>query len=278
MRPLHCILALVALAHPVFAGEADEFIKEARAALKKGDAAAALTAAQKAMDADPKSPVAVFLRGEAYAAQRKHAEAIKDFDAAFALDKTYLIAIDRRGGERFKLGQIQESIDDFNAYLKAYPKEEPGHWRRGISFYYAGKYAEGAKQFYDGRVVFGADVENAFWHYLCNARKDGVEKAKASLLALDGPDRRVPMMRIYDLLLGRAKPADVIETAETAKLDGEAKTEALFYAHLYVGLYHEAHGDAAKAKEHLTTAAEKYKIGHYMWDVANVHVGRLKKK
>jgi lipoprotein NlpI len=278
MRPILCVLAMAAMTGPRAAADADEFIKQARAALKKGDAAAAMAAARKAVEADPKSQVAVFLRGEAHAAQRKHAEAIKDYEAAWALDKTYLIAIDRRGGERFKLGQIQESIDDFNTYLTAFPREEPGHWRRGISFYYAGKYAEGAKQFHDGRTVFGADVENAFWHYLCNARKDGVEKARANLLALDGPDRRVPMMRIYDLLQGKAKPADVIETAEKAKLDGADRTEALFYAHLYVGLYHEAHGNAAAAREHLTTAAEKYKIGHYMWDVANVHVGRMKKK
>ena len=278
MRSVLCALSLLALTSFLAAADADVYIQKARAALRDGDAAAALDAAKKAVEADPKNPVAVFLRGEAYAAQRKPADAIKDYDAAWALDKTYLIAIDRRGGERFKLGQVAESIDDFNTYLKAFPSEEPKHWRRGISFYYAAKYAEGAKQFYDGRMVFGADVENAFWHYLCNARKDGVEKAKAALLALDGPDKRVPMMRVYDLLQGKAKPEDVVRTAEEAKLSGEQKTEALFYAHLYVGLYHEAHGDAAGAREHLTTAAEKHKIGHYMWDVANVHVGRLKTK
>ena len=43
------------------------------------------------------------------------------------------------------------------------------------------------------------------------------------------------------------------------------------------GLYYEAAGDNAKAKEHITTAAEKHKIGHYMWDVARVHAERLGK-
>jgi lipoprotein NlpI len=70
----------------------------------------------------------------------------------------------------------------------------------------------------------------------------------------------------------------VVETAEKAELEGTAKTEALFYAHLYVGLYHEAAGDEAKTKEHLSAAVEKYQIGHYMWDVANVHLARMKKK
>jgi lipoprotein NlpI len=274
MRPFALLLAFTAVAP---AADPEPFLKEARAALRKGDAAAALEAANKAVEADPKSAVAVLTRGEAYAAQRKHDEAIKDFDATLALDPKYLLAVDRRGAERFKLGQIDESITDFNTYLKAFPKEEPGHWRRGISFYYAGKYTEGAKQFYDGRTVFGADVENAFWHFLCNARKDGLEKARKELLALDGPDPRVPMMRVYDLLQGKAKPADVIETAEKAELEGPVKTEALFYAHLYVGLYFEAAGDADKAREHMAQAVER-KIGHYMWDVANVHLTRMKKK
>jgi len=264
---------------PLFAAaQANDFVRKARAALRKGDSAAALEAAQKAVEADPKSAEAIDLRGQAYSAQRKHTEAIKDFEAALALDSSYLLAQNHRGAARFKLGMIQESLDDFNAYLKVYPKEEPGHWQRGISFYYAGKYPEGAKQFYDGRVVFGADVENAFWHFLCNARKDGVDKARKNLLGLEGDDKRVPMMRVYDMLQGKAKPAEVIETAEKANLEGEARTEALFYAHLYVALYYEAAGDADKCKETLTPAVEKYQIGHYMWDVANVHLARMKKK
>jgi len=278
MRRLLCTLAVLSLATASPAAEADEMIKKARAALKKGDAAAALAAAQKAVELEPKSPEALLTRGDAYAAQHKHAEAIKDYEAALALDKTFLIAVDRRGGERFKLGQVAESIEDFDTYLKTYPKDEPGHWRRGISYYYAGKYAEGARQFYDGRKVFGADVENAFWHYLCNARKDGLEKARQNILALDGADKRQPMMRIYDLIRGKAKPEEVVETAEKAKLDAEDRNEALFYAHLYVGLNYEAEGDAKKCLEHITRAVEKHPIGHYMWDVGNVHLKLMKKK
>jgi lipoprotein NlpI len=278
MRRSLGLAVLLLWSTPMLAADADEFIKQARDALKKGDTTAAMSAAQKAVDADPKSAAAVFTRGDVYAAQRKHAEAIKDYDAALALDKKFLIAVDRRGGERFKLGMIEESIADFNTFLKANPREEAAHWRRGISFYYAGKYTEGAKQFFDGQEKYGADVENVFWHFLCNARKDGMEKARKDLLKLSGPDGRIPMMRIYDMLQGKAKPADVIETAEKANLKGEDATEARFYGHLYVALYFEADGQADKCKEHLTAAVEKYKIGHYMWDVANVHLARMNKK
>jgi lipoprotein NlpI len=278
MRPAFCTLTIVVWTTTMSAAEVDELIKQARAAMKKGDAVAALAAANKAIEADPKSAAAALTRGEVYASQRKHAEAIKDFDAALALDKTYLLAVDRRGGERFKLGMIEESIQDFNTFLKAFPKEEPAHWRRGISFYYAGKYAEGAKQFFDGQVAFGADVENVFWHFLCNARKNGLESARKELLTLKGADSRIPMMRTYDMLQGKATPADVIKTAETAKLAGEDKNEAMFYANLYVALYYEAAGKPDQCREHMAAAVEKYKIGHYMWDVANVHLARMNKK
>jgi lipoprotein NlpI len=278
MRLLPSTLALLAWTATMNAAEVDELVKKARAALDKRDVAAAFDAANKAVAADPKNVEAFFLRGEAYSRQRKYSEAIKDYDAALALDKTYLIAVDHRGAARFCLGMIDESIADFNAYLKAYPRHEPGHWRRGISFYYAGKYAQGAKQFDDGQVEFGADVENVFWHFLCNARKDGIEKARKQLLTLKGDDKRVPFMKINDMLNEKAKPADVIETAEKADLKGDDATEAKFYAHLYVALYFEAEGQSEKCKEHMTAAVEKYKIGHYMWDVANVHLARMKKK
>jgi lipoprotein NlpI len=45
-----------------------------------------------------------------------------------------------------------------------------------------------------------------------------------------------------------------------------------------VGLWYEAEADEKQAKEHITTAAEKYKIGHYMWDVANMHAELFKAK
>lgn len=263
---------------------ADDFgdqIRAARTAIKKGDGPAALKAADKAVQLEPKNHIGYFIRGEAYATLREPAEAIKDFEKTLELDKTFLIAVDRRGGEQFKLGKIAESIADFNTFIKANPKEEAAHWRRGISFYYAGKFDEGAKQFVDGQVAYGTDVENAFWHYLCVAKKEGVKKAREGILPIkpeDGkfPDTRVPMKEVYDLIQGKTKPENVLEAAAKAKLNDEDKVEATFYAHLYVALNYEAEGDTKKALETMAIA-HKNKISHYMWDVANVHLKLAKK-
>jgi lipoprotein NlpI len=128
----------------------------------------------------------------------------------------------------------------------------------------------------EGEKVFGNDVENAVWHYLCVARASGVEKARASLLKI-GKDRRVPMMEVYDLFAGKAKPADVLTAARAGKPPRELLNQQLFYAHLYLGLYYETLGDKKQTLEHLQQAANEHRIGHYMWDVARVHRDLLEK-
>jgi len=257
------------------AEDASAAIAQAQDCLKTGDNDGALKAAEDAVKLEPNSALAWYLHGEANGGLRKHAEAIADYDRVTKLDPKFAAAVNQRGGERFKLGDVKGSIEDFETFIKVKPKAYDDHWRYGISLYYAGRFADGAKQFKAGENAFGSDVENVFWHYLCNARVDGVDKARKALLGV-GQDRRVPMMKVYDLIAGKVKPEEVIETAEKADLKVDAKNEALFYAHLYVGLNYEAEGNAKKCFEHLTTAVEKHKISHYMWDVGNVHLKLLK--
>jgi lipoprotein NlpI len=261
------------------ADDADKAMKRASDALQAGENEKAVQAAEEAVKLAPKKAQAWYLLGEAQSRLRKHEEAIKDYEKAYELDNKLVAAINQRGGERFRLGLVKESIEDFEKYIKANPRAYDDHWRYGISLYYAGRAADGAKQFKAGERAFGNDVENVFWHYLCNARVDGVDKARQALLKVGAQgDSRVPMMKVNELIQGKIKPKEVIDTAVKAKLEGEAKTEALFYAHLYVGLNYEAEGNSKKALEHLTIAVKDYKIGHYMWDVANVHLKLANKK
>ena len=90
------------------------------------------------------------------------------------------------------------------------------------------------------------DVENAAWHYLCNARATNPKKARGELIPVTR-DARVPMKQVLELFAGRLKPQDVLDAAEKADLKDEPLKEARFYAHLYVALYYESEGDAKKA-------------------------------
>ena len=211
----------------------------------------------------------------AQAAQRREFQrAIELLDKVVARDATAAEPYYWRGRANFSAGKIDAAVADFDKYVELNPSAKSRQWERGIALYYAGKFAEGAKQFELYQTFHDQDVENSAWRYLCVARAEGVEKAKENMLPIES-DRRVPMMAIYDLYRGTKKPEDVLAAAEAGQ---PLKTELnlrLFYAHLYIGLWHEAAGRADEAKKHILLA-EQHKIGHYMWDVAHVHAERLR--
>lgn len=250
---------------------ADEVLARANVAWEKKQPKEAIQLATKAIELDPKNSQSFLVRGKMYESLDKHAEAIADFSETIKLNPKAAEAYDRRGSERFRIGKIKESIEDFDTYLKQAPKEMPKHWKRGISYYYVGRYEDGAKQFEAYQDVDGADVENVVWRYMCMARKDGVEKARAGLLKV-GEDKRIPLMRVYDLFAGKAKPEDVLAAVEEGKASDDERGLRFFYAHLYLGLYYEAEGDKKKSREHMTNAAVDYPSRGYMGDVARVHL------
>ena len=178
-----------------------------------------------------------------------------------------------RGRANFCAGRIDKAVADFDRFAELRPAEKPRLWERGIALYYARKFEQGAAQFALYQTFHNNDVENATWRYICMAPTVGVDKARAELLPIEN-DRRVPMMQIYALYRGELQPADVLRAVIQGDPDKDQLNERQFYAELYLGLYHEAAGDAALAKEHLTKAVD-HKIGHYMWDVAHVHLERL---
>jgi lipoprotein NlpI len=254
----------------------EPILKKAKAALKEANFQEALNLAEQAISKNPKDFEGYLVRGVAYESLQRHAEAIQDFDKAVELNPKAAEAYDRRGSEHFKLGHIQESIKDFDKFLELRPEAKARHWKRGISYYYAGRFEDGRKQFEAYQTVDSNDVENAVWRCLCMAREVGVVKARADMLKID-KDSRVPMMKIYALFHGDAKPEDVLDAARQDQAKPEERNLRLFYARLYLGLYYDMSGDKKKALEHLA-AAEEPKIGGYMADVARVHRSLLEKK
>jgi len=171
----------------------------------------------------------------------------------------------------FENGRVAESAAGFDRVAQLVPADAPHLWQRGIALYYAGRYEDCRAQFESHRTVNPDDVENAAWHFLCVALAESPEKARAALLPV-GPDRRAPMGEIYQMFRGDLTPESVLAAAGAAPL-------AQFYAHLYVGLYYEALGNAAGAVEHITTAAERrYATGGYMHMVAGVHLNLLRSR
>jgi len=88
----------------------------------------------------------------------------------------------QRGMVNFKLARIAPSIQDFDRAEELDSSIMPYLWQRGLSYYYAERYAEGAKQFEVDLKVNSQDVEETVWRYLCIARSQGVTAAQNSLL------------------------------------------------------------------------------------------------
>lgn len=171
----------------------------------------------------------------------------------------------------FEGGRGTEALEAFDALVKLIPAVKPELWQRGIILFDLGRYKECAAQFADFRTLATDDVENTAWHYFCTAKAEGPLAARLAVFRT-GPDPRVMRPEVYAMLMGQLTPDQVIERAGSIPI-------AQFYAHLYVGLYLESHGDVKAALTHLTAAAgEQYReYGGFMNITARVHRETLAK-
>ena len=256
---------------------ADELLDQAGVSFARGNREDAIELATKAIEVEPKNAKGYYVRGRFYVEIRQPQKAVKDFTQALALDPAAAPAYYQRGAEHFKLGHIKESAADFDKVVDLTPNQAPKLWQRGIALYYAGRYEDGQRQFELHQTVNSNDVENAVWHFLCIARRAGIERARGSLLKI-GNDPRVPMMQIYALYAGKGSAEEVMKAATIGKPSPTELNERTFYAHFYLGLYFDVAGNEKMAREHIFQAADLFKVDGYMGDVARIHAMLLRQQ
>ena len=225
---------------------------------------------------DPESKEALLARADMHERKGDFGKALLDLDKLVKALPGVDQLLQRRGVTRFFNGDMKGAISDFDAYLKNNPSREPHHWQRGLAYYYAGEYEKGIKQFEIHQDVNSNDVENAVWHFLCVNKVKGFEEARKSLIDISG-DGRVPMAQVQLLFAGKLEPKDVIEAANAGSPTPDELRNRLCYAHLYLGLYYEAKGNAKKSLEHITKSAVEHSMPHYMGEVSRVHM-KVRKK
>jgi len=169
-----------------------------------------------------------------------------------------------RGMTYFKLGHIAEAIADFDRAEHLNPTLTPYLWQRGLAYYYARRFADGAKQFEVDLTVNKHDVEETVWRYLCQAQLQSAQVAREGLLPVQNDSRPV-MGGIYKLFAGGCHAETVL-----AQYRGAGQREQ-FYSHLYVGLYYEVERDEPRARQYITQAAAMQIVDDYMGWVAMVH-------
>ncbi|MEQ8768493.1 MAG: tetratricopeptide repeat protein [Planctomycetota bacterium] len=255
-------------------------LARARALVTKGELPAAVSVLTKAIADRPDWREVHLLRASCQERLRKFDSAEADYTQALELRDGDARVHLSRGSIRYFRGDVKGSIEDFDRVAELSPSSEPHLWQRGISYYEAGEFERGRKQFERHRKVNGNDVENSVWHMLCAARELGLDEAKKRFLTIEDvggrfPDSRVPMKEIYALFAGTGTTEAVLAAAEAlSEEEGPRRRRALQYAHLYIGLHHEMIGDPEKALGHLKKAAEDFFVPDYMGEVGRVHVAR----
>ncbi len=177
----------------------------------------------------------------------------------------------RRGMEEFRAGKIKESVNTFEAAARMDPEVPPTLWQLGISYYYAGEFEKGRKQFELHQTINPEDAENAMWHFLCISRLQGVEAARKVLIPIS-QDPRIPMKELHGLFAGKMTRDDVLKAARAGNPSETALKERLFYAHLYLGLYEEALQHPKESLAEITLAGTDYAQNDYMGAVAKIHL------
>lgn len=240
---------------------------------RKGKVDDALAAAAAALKEDPRNARLFNLRAQMRSMTGQHALADEDLTAALGLEPDSASLHQTRAQLRFRLGRIDDCVRDFDRANELAPRLVPQNWQRGIALYYAGRFKDGRLQFESHQTHNPQDVENAAWHFLCTAREQGVEAARKALIPIER-DPRVPMRQIQSLFAGKGSEQDVLTAAAKAE-DEASRREQLFYAHLYLGLYHEANQDLPKRDLHIRKAADLSEKDNYMGIVARIHANRL---
>ena len=268
-QALACLLVLPALAQE----RPGRTLADAKAALQAGDPVEAARIATERIERHGETELeALWIRALASEGLEDYEQAAQDYRALSRLEASEPRISLRLGEALFKAGDMEASIQAFDAAVRLEPQLAPRLWQRGIAHYYAGRFKDGARQFEIHRRVNPHDVENAVWHFLCVAASRGLDEARAELIPIER-DARVPMMEIHALFRGEASAERVLATARAVS-SGRPRTRALFYAHLYLALYHEALGNASLSAEHMAEAVARKDSGNYMWQVAKVHRDR----
>jgi lipoprotein NlpI len=271
-----CVVLASSSVHPARAQEKTaQQIRRATEALGQKRYDQAIQFANEVIAADAEQPAGYALRANAYIAAGKSTEAIADLTRLLEFNPQQPRLLEIRGTEYFKLRRFKEAIADFDQECKLEPAREPWHWKRGLAYYYAGQYDQGRHQFQQYHDRDDNDVENAVWRVLCMARmKDvGLKKAQADILVVRR-DPRVPMMEVYALFAGKAKPDDVLQAIHRGQPEQRERDSRVFYGNLYLGLYYDMIGDPKRSAEHLKVAVD-HPIEHFMWDIARLHLNQM---
>ena len=266
--------------------EQEELMRQSLYALRDGKTNDAFALALRAIRSDPTNYLGFRFRGQLREAAQQFELSVADYTLAIqqAPQKSSLYLM--RARVLFKAGRVNEGIVDWAHFIETEKDalKAPELFDYGIANVIADKMDVGRKQFEWYATLYPDDVENAAWHFLCVAKKDGVDAARAQLMKV-GKDERPPMMALYGLFKGTNDVAAVWSAVAAGNPTVAERDQREFWARLYIGIYYEASGRGNLATRYLGTAAAMARTASftnqtvsYMIDVGRVYRDKLRQR
>lgn len=207
-------------------------------------------------------------------ARGRYEQAADNLEKLIAEDDQYVDYFFTLADARFMNAQMPEAIKAYDKSIELQPVLKPRCWQRGLAYYFNDQFKLGKEQFEVHQTVNSQDVENSVWHLLCNSRLVGVDEARKSMIPIRG-DQRVPMPEVLEMFAGTGSIEKVLQAAtKNSSASGSRRDNQLYYAHLYIGLFHDMNGDTQKARESMTEAVAVNPISksQLMGSVADVYL------
>jgi len=252
-------------------------IEAVMAMIKEDDHEAALASLAKMIQAKQNVIQARLVRIRVLQRLERWEESLEDWDELVELNSQEAGWLQERGHLRLKLGDASGALEDYDRAIDIEPRLKQNHWQRGLACYYRGKFAEGAEQFAVYQSYDDSDVENVVWRFLCQAKTDGIDRAREDMMELGRHDRRTPLMKVDALYRGNGTVEAVLEDFPPNQIDEKWERYHRFYGHLYLGLYFDAIGDGDQCSQHIFHA-EKLENDHFMWYIARLHANQIRAK
>jgi lipoprotein NlpI len=143
--------AVVAVAATLFvayrANEAVALYNRGNAYAAKAQYDRAIEDFDQAIRLDPKYALTLYDRGIAYGAKGQYDRAIEDFDQAIGLDPKYALAFDGRGVAYAKKAQYDRAIEDFDQAIALDPKYALAFYSRGVAYAAKAQYDRAIEDF-----------------------------------------------------------------------------------------------------------------------------------
>jgi lipoprotein NlpI len=224
----------------------------------------------QAIRLDPKYAQAYSDRGDTRFRNGNMQKALGDFEQALRFDPNLARALSGRGYVHFTNGDFDRAIPDFNRALQIDPKIEGAYFDRGIANLYAGQPSGLAADLGQVMQLNPGNSYAALWLDIASKRSGTTSKLGDLAYQFDMTKWPAPIIRFY---LGRSTSDAVMAAAND--FDVDTKKGQICEANFYIGEFLLQQGRKDEARSAFARAAADCPKGFTEYAAANAELKQL---